>query len=179
MAYGAYDKFVFDAAVGDASLATGINVNCTVLDLTFIKTMVEPVTVTRFGFRPTTLFNYGTNPTEGVLSIYRFPTYHNGASTLPTDAVLLATIGLEDAAVVNGVYYVDVPNPVVEATKVAGVITVRGRNKADINAGEQIAVKVSTAPVGGTKAGVFQVFVCYHPRAEVADNMALMFDRTP
>lgn len=173
MAYGAYDKHVLDAAVVDGALATGINLSAALNAVAFIKTVNEPVTVTRFGFRPTTVFTYGTGPTIGILTLWRYPVAGGSG------AVALATINLEDAAAVNNVYYVDVPNPAVPPTKVNGVITVRGRNKADIDAGEQIVVTVSLAAVGGTKTGVYQAYVAYHPRAEVEDNQSKMHNRTP
>ena len=41
-------------------------------------------------------------------------------------------------------------------------------------------VEITTAATGGGGiAGDFQPFVCFNPRAEVADNQSMMFDRTP
>lgn len=173
MAYGAYDKYVFDSAVVDGALATAIELEA-VAGAIFTKTVNEPITLTRFGFRPTVAFDYDTLATLGVLTLYRYPV------AAGTGKVALATINLEDAALVNNVYYVDVASPAVPPTKVDGVITVRGRNKADINAGELVVIEITTAATGGASiAGDFQPYVCFHPRAEVEDNQSLMHNRTP
>lgn len=159
--YGSYEKTVYDAAVGDASLATAIALEATT-GAKLTKTMNEPFVVTRFGFRPTVAFAYDTQTTEGVLTLYRYPVA-GGAGK-----VALATIPLQDAAVVNGVYYVNVQNPIVAARKMG---------RAEINAGEQVVIEVSTqAAGGGYIAGDFQPFFCGHHKAEVADNQSLMTD---
>ena len=173
MAYGAYDKYVFDAAVGDASLAAALALEAAA-GLILTKTVFEPITVTRFGFRPTVPFDYNVQNAKGVLTLYRYPVV-GGAGK-----VALATIALENLDLVDNVYYVDVPNPAVSPTVVNGVITVRGRNKADINAGEAVVIEISTAATGGGGiAGDFQPFFCWNPRAEVEDNQSKMHNRTP
>lgn len=161
--YGSYEKTVFDAAVGDAALATAIALEAA-LGAILTKTMNEPFVVTRFGYRPTVAFNYDTQVTEGVLTLYRYPVA-GGAGK-----VALATIALKDAAPVNDVYYVDVPNPA-DAT--------RRKGKAEIDAGEQVVIEITTQAVGGTEVGDFQPFFCGHPKAEVAANQSKMHNLTP
>jgi hypothetical protein len=157
--YGSYAKTVFDAAVGDASLATAIELEATT-GAKLTKTMNEPFVVTRFGFRPTVAFDYDTQTAEGVLTLYRYPVA-GGAGK-----VALATIPLQDDAVANGVYYVDVSNPIVAARKMG---------RAEINAGEQVVIEVSTrATGGGYIAGDYQPFFAGHHKAEVAGNQTLM-----
>jgi hypothetical protein len=164
---------VFDPAVGDASLAAALALEAAAAAI-LTKTVFEPISVTRFGFRPTVAFDYDTQTVEGVLSLYRYPVA-GGAGK-----VLLASIALEDLAQVDNVYYVDVPNPPVPATMVGGVVTVPPRNKADIDAGEAVVVEITTqAAGGGNIAGDFQPFFCYHPRAEVEANQSKMHNRTP
>lgn len=160
--YGSYEKNVIDAAVGDASLAAALALEAAAAAI-LTKTFFEPVSISRFGFRPTAAFDYDTQTVEGVLTIYRYPVA-GGAGK-----VALASIPLEDLALVNNVYYVDVANPPVAA---------RGKGRADIDAGEQVVIEISTAATGGAGiAGDFQPFFCFHPRAEVEDNQSMMHDR--
>jgi hypothetical protein len=156
--YGFYDKQVIDAAVVDGALATAIELEAAAAAI-FTKTMNEPFVVTRFGYRPTVAFDYDTQTTEGVLTIYRYPV------AAGTDKVALASIPLYDAALVDNVYYVDVPNPPVAARKMG---------RAEINAGELVVIEITTQAVGGTELGDFQPFFCGHPKAEVAANQSLM-----
>lgn len=160
--YGHYKKTVFDAAVGDAALAAAIALEAAAGAI-LAKTMNEPHVVTRFGYRPTVAFNYDTQVTEGVLTIYRYPVAGGSGK------VALATIPLKDAALVDNVYYVDVPNPLDPARKMG---------KAEINAGEAVVIEISTQAAGGTEAGDFQPFFCAHPKAEVAANQSKMHNLT-
>lgn len=154
--YGSYDKTVFDAAVGDASLATAIALEASAAAI-LTKTMNEPFVVTRFGYRPTVAFNYDTQTTEGVLTLYRYPV------AAGTNKVALATIPLKDGAAINDVHYVDVANPVVAA---------RGKGRAEIDAGELVVIEITTQAAGGTEVGDFQPFFCGHHKAETALNQA-------
>ena len=159
--YGSYEKKVFDSSVGDAALATAIALEAAAGAI-LTKTMNEPFVVTRFGFRPTVAFNYDTQTAEGVLKIYRYPV------AAGTGKVALASIPLKNAAEVNGVYYVDVPNPPVAARKMG---------RAEINAGELVVIEIATQAAGGAAiAGDFQPFFCGHPKAEVCANQAKMHD---
>jgi hypothetical protein len=149
--YGFYHKFckflsnLFPGTGDDLALtqAAAVILN----DLT-----PEPITVTRFGFVPTVVFAYGTNPTEGVLTLYRYPVAGG------TNKVALATIPLKDLAAVDNVYYVDVVNPPVVA---------RGKGRAEIDAGERVVIEVTTQAAGGTGTGNFQPFYTFHPRDDV------------
>ena len=161
MAYGTYDKYVIDSAVVDAAQAAAIALEAAAAAI-LTHTVYEPITVTRFGFRPTVAFDYDTQTAEGVLTLYRYPVA-GGAGK-----VALATIPLADLALVNDVYYVDVVNPPVAA---------RGKGRADIDAGEQVVVEITTQGAGGGAiAGDFQPFYCFNPRAEVEDNQSDMHD---
>jgi hypothetical protein len=161
--YGHYQKTVFDSAVGDPALATAIALEAAPGAI-LSKTMNEPFVVTRFGYRPTVAFNYDTLVTEGVLTLYRYPVAGG------TGKVALATIALKDAAPVDNVYYVDVPNPI-DPTRKMG--------KAEINAGEAVVIEITTQAAGGTEVGDFQPFFCGHPKAEVAANQSKMHNLTP
>lgn len=123
----------------------------------------EPITVTRFGFVPTVVFAYGTNPTQGVLTLYRYPVA-GGAGK-----VALATIPLTDLAVVDNVYYVDVVNPPVKT---------RGKCRAEIDAGERVVIEVTTQAVGDTGTGNFQPFYTFHPRDDVQASQTKMHNQS-
>ena len=162
MAYGTYDKSrrllntIFPGTTGDLALEAAA---AAILD----DLQVEPITVTRFGFIPTVAFDYDTQTAEGVLTLYRYPVA-GGAGK-----VALATIPLEDLALIDNVYYVDVDNPPVAA---------RGKGRADIDAGERVVIEITTAATGGGAiAGDFHPFFDFHPRAEVEDNQTTMHDR--
>jgi hypothetical protein len=161
--YGFYKKTVFDAAVGDASLAAAIALEAAPGAI-LTKTMNEPFVVTRFGYRPTVAFDYNVQTTEGVLTIYRYPV------AAGTGKVALSSIPLKDAALVDNVYYVDVPNP---------LDPVRKMGKAEINAGEKVVIEITTQAAGGTEVGDFQPFFCGYPKAEVAANQSMMHNLTP
>lgn len=161
--YGFYKKMVFDAAVGDAALAAAIALEAAPGAI-LTKTMNEPFVVTRFGYRPTVAFDYNVQTQEGVLTIYRYPV------AVGTGKVALASIPLKDAALVDNVYYVDVPNP---------LDPVRKMGKAEINAGEKVVIEITTQAAGGTEVGDFQPFFCGHPKAEVAANQSMMHNLTP
>jgi hypothetical protein len=157
--YGSYAKKVIDACVGDASLAAALALEAAKAAI-LTKTMNEPFVVTRFGYRPTVAFNYDTQTAEGVLTIYRYPVAGG------VGKVALASIPLKDAAEVNGVYYVDVPNPPVATRKMG---------RAEINAGEQVVIEITTQGAGGAGiAGDFQPYFCGHPKAEVCANQSEM-----
>ena len=75
MPYGTYDRRLNDACTGDVALATvtAINLNGVAGTAILTKRVVEPITVDRFGYHPTTLFTYGTGPTTGYLGLYKYP----------------------------------------------------------------------------------------------------------
>jgi len=170
--YGFYDKFVTDSGAMVAN-PTAIILEAAVGEIRASRPLMEPITVTRFGYQATVAFDYDSLTTEGILSLYRYPLGN------ASNKVLLQTIRLPHATPIGSVCYADVPNPVVPATLVGGVITVPARNKADFDAGDVVAIWISTQAVGGTELGDFQPFFCGHPRAEVAPNQALMVNLTP
>ena len=160
MAYGTYDKHVFDAAVGDASLASALALEAGAAAV-LVKTMVEPVTVTRFGFRVMAdTFNYDTLSVLGKLGLYKYP----GGPGDVSNKVKLGEIYLTEGLLAYNVYYVDIDNKL---------------DVADIKAGEAVAIHIDTAAVGGTEVGDFQPFFCANPRAEVVGNQSLMHNVTP
>ena len=171
--YGSYEKQVISKALAVAE-PTGINMNAAANTVAFLsRPFYEPACVTRFGYQVTTAFVYGTTPTEGVLTLYRYPGGDASAK------IALGTIVLQDALAANAVAYADVDNAYVPATYVDGVLTVRARNKADLDVGDVVATWVTTMANGGTETGVYQPYICVHPRAEVEDNQALMHNLTP
>lgn len=156
MAYGTYDRHVVDNAVCDAQRATAIVLEASTGAI-LTKTVLEPITVSRFGFVPTVAFDYDTLVTEGVLTLYRYPAGVSGSK------VALATIALEDDAAVGDIYFVDVDNKL---------------GYADFNAGDQVVIEITTQAAGGTEVGDFQPFFTFNPRAEVTANQAKMHNRT-
>lgn len=159
--YGSYAKKVYNSIQAEAGLQTAIALEATAgAKLTVF--MEEPFLVTRFGFRPTVLFDYDTQTAEGILTLYRYP------EAAGTNKVALATIPLKDGAAAEEVYYVDVANPIVVARKMG---------RAEINAGEYVVIEITTqAAGGGYIAGDFQPFFAGHHKAEVALNQSKMHD---
>lgn len=156
MAYGTYDKQVKHSGLVDQGMAAAIALEAAA-GVILRDTQYEPITVTRFGYVPTVAFNYDTLVTEGVLTLYKYPV------AAGTGKVALATIPLKDAALVDNIYYVDLDNAL---------------GKADIKAGEQVVIEITTQAVGGTEVGDFQPFFCFNPRAEVAANQSKMHNLT-
>ena len=168
--YGTDDRQVVDLANDDAALATAIILEAaTGAKLT--KTVVEPITVTRFGFRPTVTFNYDTLTTKGVLTLYKYPAGNSG------NKVALATINLEHGDLAGTQYYVNVDNKVVKATSPATGVAPRAG--ADFQAGDQVVIEVTTQAAGGTEVGDYQPFFCFTPRPEPHTMQDLVVDRTP
>jgi hypothetical protein len=172
--YGSYDKYVVDkgaAVANPAAIALEAALNTVVL---LSRPLMEPISVPRFGYQAVVALAYGGQTAEGKLTLYRYP--GGDANT----KVALQTIRLVDATAIGSVCYADVPNPVVPATLVGGVITVRARNKADMEVGDVVAIWITTAATGGGGiAGDFQPFFTFHPRAEVKLNQPLMVNLTP
>lgn len=171
MAYGTYDRQVVDSSNDDHGRATAIALEAAAGAI-LTKTIVEPVSIDRFGFQPTVLFNYDTQVTKGVLTLYKYPFGVSGSK------VALATINLEDGDLAKYTYFCDVDNKVVEATSPATGVASKGI--ADLEPGDQVVVEISTQAVGGVYiAGDFQPFVCMHRRAESTENLNYAVDRTP
>ena len=163
MAYGTYDKLVTDPGCVVAN-PTAIELEAAAGAILVSRPLMEPITVTRFGYAVTVAFDYDTQTTEGVLTLYRYPLGN------ASNKVALATIPLQDALAAGRVAFCDVDNPPVAADL---------KGKADFNAGDIVAIWISTQSVGGTELGDFQPYYCWHPRAEVSENQSLMIDLTP
>jgi hypothetical protein len=163
--YGSYEKHVIDkgaAIANPADIAMEAALNTVTL---LSRPLMEPISVSRFGYQAVVAFNYNVQTAEGVLTLYRYP-LGNAANK-----VALQTIRLVDATPIGSVCYADVPNPPVAADK---------KGKADFNVGDVVAIWISTAGTGGGGiAGDFQPFFTFHPRAEVAVNQSLMVNLTP
>lgn len=161
--YGSYEKFVADPGAVVAN-PTAIILEASAGEIHVSRPLMEPITVTRFGYAVTVAFDYDTQTTEGVLTLYRYPLGN------ASNKVALQTIALQDALAAGSVAYADVPNPPVAADK---------KGKAEFNAGDVVAIWITTQAVGGTELGDFQPYYCWHPRAEVEANQSLMVNLTP
>jgi len=172
--YGFYDKSIVvdpGAVVADP---TAIEMEAAGGAVFVSRPLMEPITVTRFGYQATEIFEYNTQTIEGILTLYRYPLGN------ANNKIALQTIRLVDATPVDSVCYADVPNPIVAATFVNGVQTVPARNKADFDAGDIVAIWITTQAVAsGSPTGKFQPYFCGHPRAEVEANQSLMVNLTP
>lgn len=164
MAYGTYDKHVLKSTDSNAGQETAIALEAST-GVKFTFDIVEPITVTRFGIKPTVTFTYDTMTTEAVVKLKKYITYGSSSGE-----VVLATITLTDPAVAANqdwlaghVYYVDVDNAL---------------NVACIDAGEQLVVEVTTQGAGGTEVGDWLPYIMYNPRAEVAANQSAMHNIT-
>jgi hypothetical protein len=71
MMYGE-ELHVINGAIGDAQLATAINLNAAANTVALLKTMELPGNVLYWGFRVTTAFAASTTVTPGLLTLYRY-----------------------------------------------------------------------------------------------------------
>lgn len=71
MMYGE-ELHVLNGAIGDASLATAVNLNAAANTVALLKTMELPGSVLYWGFRVTTAFAVSTTVTPGLLTLYRY-----------------------------------------------------------------------------------------------------------
>ena len=133
-------------------------------------TLNFPAAPLYFGFRPTELFQYHTNTTEGVLALYLYPA-GNAANK-----VLLAEIPLEDAAAVGQRYMVKVAN-------IPASGTYQGHAKAPIAncvPGDQLVAYILTQGVGDSYIlGEFQPVLFMQYRGEGFVNQPAWNVRTP
>lgn len=157
--YGSYAKgIILDQANNDAAKATAIALEASAA-VKNTWSIIEPMTVTRFGIQVTVAFDYDTQTAEGVLTLKKYIAYGSSVG-----AVTLGYITLTDALAAGSVVYVDIDND-------AGA--------ANLKAGEQLVAEVTTRGAGGGSiAGDYTIFVVGHPRAEVAANQAYMVDQT-
>jgi len=171
MAYGTYDRQVIDSSVDDHGQATAIEMEASTGAI-LTKTAKEPMSVDRFGFLVTELFQYHTLTTIGVLTLYKYP------QGVAANKLALATINLEDGAQVGCLYYVNVDNKCLPA--VYPYTGVKDVGIADLNPGDQVVIEISTQGVGDIYVlGAFQPVFFWHNRAEDPGNMTQVFDRTP
>lgn len=174
MAYGTYDKHVLHTIHSNAAQETAVALEAAT-GVKFTFDVVEPITVTRFGIKPTVTFAYDTMTAEAVVKLKRYITYGSA-----TGAITLATITLTDPAVaanedwtVGHCYYVDVSNIPAYTDAFTAV------NPADCKAGEQLVVEVTTQGAGGGGiAGDWLPYIGYNPRAEVAANQTALHNIT-
>jgi len=173
MQYGTYVREVVDSANSDQGLASATALETAAGAIAAsIKTAREPMTVERIGFMPTVEFDYDTQTTEGILTLYKYPGGDDSAK------VALATIDLEDDAAVGYHYVVDVDNQPVAATSPYTGITRKGI--ADLDVGDKVAIWITTqAAGGGSIAGDFIPYFCWRTRAESEENMDYLVNRTP
>lgn len=157
MAYGTYDKSVLLPCHSNAGQETAIALEAAA-GVKFTYDVVEPITVTRFGIKPTVAFNYDTMTAAAVVKLKKYVTYGSSAGE-----VELASITLVQAWAAGNVYYVDVENAL---------------NAACVDVGEQLVVEVTTQGAGGTETGDWLPYIMYNPRAEVAANQAAMHNIT-
>jgi|WetSurMetagenome_2_1015567.scaffolds.fasta_scaffold250420_2 hypothetical protein len=161
--YGSYEKMVTDPGAVVAN-PTAIVLEAATGAVFVSRPLMEPIAVSRFGYAVTVAFDYDTQTVEGELTLYRYPLGN------ASDKVALQTIPLQDALAAGMVAYADVPNPPVAADL---------KGKADFNAGDVVAIWITTQAAGGTELGDFQPYFCWHPRAEVDANQPLMVNLTP
>jgi hypothetical protein len=171
MPYSQDDHYLVNSSGDDHGMASAIELEAATGAI-LTKSFEHPVTVTRFGYRVTELFQYHTLTTAGVLGIYKYP---GGVSA---DKVLLGVITLLDGDAVGDCPFVDLDNqPVAAVSPYTGLAPY---GVCDCEAGDQVVIEVKTQGVGDSYIlGEFQPFFCYHPRAEEAGNQPRMIDRTP
>jgi hypothetical protein len=164
MAYGTYDKNVLLPCHSNAAQEAAIITEATT-GVKFTYDVVEPITVTRFGLKPTITLFYDTMTVQAIVKLKKYITYGSSSG-----AVTLATITIDDPAVTGNnawlaghIYYVDVENAL---------------NAACVDAGMQLVVEVTTAGVGSTSSGAWLPYIMFNPRAEVEANQSAMHNIT-
>lgn len=159
MAYGTYDRWVFDLTNSDGELNTAVQVEAGT-GVVMTKTLVEPVTVSRFGFlvKSGQDIDYDTTTARSKHALYKYPLGDNSKK------VKLAEIEIAQGYKAGHVYYVDVDNKL---------------GQADFQAGDQIVDEIIVSGAGaGTELGDVYPFVSYNPRAAVAAEQTNMHNLT-
>jgi len=152
MAYGTYDKdvHIFQCGTHGIDLVSALEVSTGDLALFDV---VEPITVTRFGVLATVTYDYDTQTAEGQVSLDRRVAYGSD-----TDRVELAIIKQTDGTA-------------------AGTVIKKDFNPVDLDVGDQLVLEAKVqAAGGGSIAGDWKAFFCYHKRAEVTANQAEQTD---
>jgi hypothetical protein len=164
---------VINSAVDDTAMATAVALEATT-GAKLTKTMENPGVARAFGFRPTVAFDYDTQTTEGILTLYKYPAGDSASK------VALGTIALEDAAEAKKYYFVNIPAQGRGPEVVTGTRYPARDPIAYFEAGDQLVVEITTqAAGGGYIAGDFQPVVWYNNRGESVDEQAQLVDRTP
>jgi hypothetical protein len=172
--YGSYERLVVDAAVANTARPTAINLNASAANIYETQPFMEPATISRFGVQVTTAFSLLGATANAVLKLYRVPL------GVQANRIELANMTIPSGNIaVNSVLFCDVPDTYVPATKVAGAITVRARNKADIDPGDTVMIAVATMANGTTETGAYQPFTCFNYRPEAVGNEATVINLTP
>ena len=151
--YGTYDRdvHVFIDATSALPDVHALEVGAADLGLAF--DVVEPITITRFGIIATVTFAYDTQTAEAVVSLDRRIAYGSDTGRVEID-----TVALLDATPAGTVIKVDF-NPV------------------NCDVGDQLILEAKTAGTGGGSiAGDWKGFFCYHARAEVTANQTEQTD---
>jgi len=164
MLYGEGIKEI-DAAIGDASLATHIALEAAAGEI-LAKTMNTPGFARAFGFRPTLAFNYDTMVTQGVLTLYKYP------AGVANNKVALGIIALVQGDVAGKIYFTRVSN-------IPALTVPPSQPPANYEAGDALAVWISTQGVGGTETGEFQPIIWVSDRGENIPNQGQLVNRTP
>jgi hypothetical protein len=171
MPYSQDDHYLVNSSGDDHGMATAIELEAATGAI-LTKSFEQPVTVTRFGYMVTELFQYHTKTTEGVLGIYKYP------AGVSANKVLLGSITLKDGDAVADCPFVDLDNkPVAAVSPYTGLVPY---GICDLQGGDKVVIEITTQGVGDAYIlGAFQPFFCFHPRAEEALNTPRMIDRTP
>jgi hypothetical protein len=153
MAYGTYDKkvHIFQDASDGIDDVHVLEVGAADLGAPF--DVVEPITVTRIGVIATVAYAYDTQTVEANVSVDRRIAYGSD-----TGRVEIGVIKQLDATPAGTVIKLDI-NPV------------------DLDVGDQVVLEAKVAGTGGGSiAGDWKGFFCYHPRAEVMANQSEQTD---
>jgi hypothetical protein len=155
MAYGTYDRDVHRFIDATSALPDVHALEVAAGDLGLAFDVVEPITITRFGILVTVTFAYDTQTTEGVVALDRRVAYGSDTGRVEID-----TINLTDAVA-------------------AGVVIKVDFDGVDCDVGDQIILEAKTqAAGGGSIAGDWVGFFCYHHRAETTANQSEQQDTT-
>ena len=172
--YGSYEKFVMDGQLANAAFTDPTNLNASTGNIYISPPFCEPASITRFGVRVTTAFSLLSETANLVLKLYRCP-----AGVLGSRIELANMTVPAGNIAANSILFCDVDNAYVPATKVLGAITVRARNKADIDPGDTVQIAITTMANGATETGAYIPYICFNPRPEAKENCAMVTDLTP
>jgi len=152
MAYGTYDKdiHVFQNATSALDDVHALEVGEGDLGLAF--DVIEPITITRIGVIAAVSYDYDTQTAEGQVSVDRRIAYGSD-----TGRVELGVIKQLDATPAGTVIKLDI-------------------TPTHLDVGDQVILEAKVLAAGGTEAGDWKGFFCYHRRAEVGGNQSEQTD---